>query len=238
MTEDDNNMNDITSVESSTSSLTTQAFRRIYSMIIQGELKPGEKLKIESLRNTLGVGASPLREALSLLTSEQLIEHMDQRGFRVSHINAEAFDELLKTRCWLEERALRESMRAKDEVWEERVLLAHHRLKRPLRTLDDGTLNPEWEERHKAFHMSLLSACGSSILIKMCNQLFDQNIRYRNVSGIYVSANRKVGNEHDAIVEYVLSGQEEKAVNELLSHYHKTGKLLSDFLKKKQESEH
>lgn len=238
MTEDDNNMNDITSVESSTSSLTTQAFRRIYSMIIQGELKPGEKLKIESLRNTLGVGASPLREALSLLTSEQLIERMDQRGFRVSHINAEAFDELLKTRCWLEERALRESMRAKDEVWEERVLLAHHRLKRPLRTLDDGTLNPEWEERHKAFHMSLLSACGSSILIKMCNQLFDQNIRYRNVSGIYVSANRKVGNEHDAIVEYVLSGQEEKAVNELLSHYHKTGKLLSDFLKKKQESEH
>ena len=171
-----------------------------------------------------------MREALSLLTSEQLIERIDQRGFRVAHINAEAFDELLKTRCWLEERALRESMRTKDPEWEERVLLAHHRLKRPTHALEDGALNPEWEGLHKAFHMSLLSACGSSILIKMCDQLYDQNVRYRNVSGIYVSAERGVSNEHDAILEYVLNGAEDKAVDELLLHYRKTGKLLSDFL--------
>lgn len=221
--------------ETNGSSLTTQAFRKIYSMIIQGDLKPGEKLKIESLRNTLGVGASPLREALSLLTAEQLIERIDQRGFRVSHINSEAFDELLKTRCWLEERALRESMQSKDPDWEEQVLLAHHRLKRPDRTLEDGSLNSEWEDQHKAFHMSLLSACGSSILLKICDQLYDQNIRYRNVSGIYVSAERKVGDEHSAILDYVLKGDEDKAVEELLSHYRKTGKLLSNFLKSQQE---
>jgi len=221
-----------TIVSETGSSLTTQAFRTIYSMIIRGDLKPGEKLKIESLRNTLGVGASPLREALSLLTAEQLIERIDQRGFRVSHINSEAFDELLKTRCWLEGLALRESIRTNDTEWEERVLLAHHRLKRPPRTLEDGTLNSEWEENHKAFHMSLLSACGSSILLKICDQLYDQNIRYRNVSGIYVTAERKVGDEHSAILDYVLKGDEDKAVDELIHHYRKTGKLLSDFLKK------
>ncbi len=223
-------MNDTSAVDASTSSITTQAFRRIYAMIIQGELKPGEKLKIEGLRNTLGVGASPLREALSLLTAEQLIERIDQRGFRVAHVNAEAFDELFKTRCWLEERALRESMQKKDPEWEERVLLAHHRLKRRPRMLEDGTLNPEWEDLHKAFHMSLLSACGSSILLRICNQLYDQNVRYRNVSGIYVSAERGVGNEHTTILDHVLNGDEDQAVNELLLHYRKTGKLLADFL--------
>lgn len=225
-------MNNTTAVDTSTASLTTQAFRRIYAMIIQGELKPGEKLKIDGLRNTLGVGASPLREALSLLTAEQLIERIDQRGFRVAHINAEAFDELLKTRCWLEERALRESMQQKDPEWEERVLLAHHRLKRRPRVLDDGSLNQEWEDLHKAFHMSLLSACGSSILLRICDQLYDQNVRYRNVSGVYVSADRKVGNEHNAILEHVLNGDADAAVNELLTHYRQTGKLLSTFLQK------
>lgn len=223
-------MNDTSAIDTSTASLTTQAFRRIYAMIIRGELKPGEKLKIEGLRNTLGVGASPLREALSLLTAEHLIERIDQRGFRVAHVNAEAFDELLKTRCWLEERALHESMQKKDSEWEERVLLAHHRLKRPVRTLEDGSLNPEWEDLHKAFHMSLLSACGSSILLRICDQLYDQNVRYRNVSGVYVSADRGVGNEHGAILEHVLEGDEDRAVSELLSHYRKTGKLLSEFL--------
>lgn len=221
----------MTAVETSTSSLTTQTFRRIYSMIIEGDLKPGEKLKIESLRTVLGVGASPLREALSLLTSEQLIERIDQRGFRVSHINSEAFDELLRTRCWLEEIALRQSMQAKDRDWEERVLLAHHRLRRKSRTSKQGGLNADWEDRHKAFHMSLLSACGSSILLKVCDQLYDQNIRYRNVSGIYVSAERKVGDEHKELLDHILSGNEDQAVADLLSHYRKTGKLLSDFLK-------
>ena len=225
-------MNDTAAVDTGSASLTTQAFHRIYAMIIRGELMPGEKLKIESLRNTLGVGASPLREALSLLTSEQLIERLDQRGFRVAHINAEAFEELLKTRCWLEERALRESMQKKDPEWEERVLLAHHRLKRRPRVLDDGSLNPEWEDLHKAFHMSLLSACGSSILLRICNQLYDQNVRYRNVSGVYVSAERGVGNEHNAIMEHVLEGDEDGAVRELLLHYRKTGKLLSEHLQK------
>lgn len=226
-------MKDIKASETSEPSLTTQAFRRIYAMIIQGELKPGEKLKIEGLRNTLGVGASPLREALSLLTSEQLIERIDQRGFRVTHIDAEAFDELLKTRCWLEERALRESMQAKNHEWEERVVLAHHRLRRTDRKLEDGALNPDWERLHKAFHMTLLSTCGSSILTKICDQLYDQNVRYRNVSGVYVSAGRKVGDEHNAILEHVLAGDEDGAVRELLSHYRKTGKLLSDFLKER-----
>jgi len=226
-------MNDLT-VKTNSSSLTTQAFRRIYSMIIQGELKPGEKLKIESLRNTLGVGASPLREALSLLTSEQLIERIDQRGFRVSLINSNAFDELLKTRCWLEEKALRESMRAKSGEWEERILLAHHRLKRPSRILDTDSLNPEWEEKHKEFHMSLLSGCGSSILLRICDQLYDQNIRYRNVSGTYVSAERKVGDEHESILNHALNGDEDKAVDVLLSHYKTTGNLLSSFLKKEK----
>ena len=231
-------MDNTATIETNNSSLTTQAFRRIHAMIIQGELKPGEKLKIDSLRQTLGLGASPLREALSLLTSEQLIERLDQRGFRVSHINAEAFDELLKTRCWLEEIALRESMKAKKPEWEERVLLAHHRLKKPNRKLSDGSLNVEWEDCHKAFHISLLSASGSSILLNICSQLYDQNIRYRNVSGYYVSAKRKVGDEHDTILKHALNGDEDKAVKALLSHYHQTGELLSDFLKKQQQTKY
>ena len=119
-----------TSTGTETTSLTNQTYQRIYDMIIQGDLEPGNKLKIEELRRVLGTGASPVREALSLLTSDHLVERIDQRGFRVSHISVDGFTELLKTRCWLEERALRESMAAQDMDSEERLVLVHHRLKR------------------------------------------------------------------------------------------------------------
>lgn len=209
-------------------SLTNQTYQRIYDMIIQGELKPGNKLKIEELRKTLGTGTSPVREALSLLTSNQLVERIDQRGFRVTSISAETFTELFKTRCWLEERALRESMKANDSHWEEQLILAHHRLKREPRTLEGSALtNPEWERKHKAFHMAMFSACGSTILINICDQLYDQNIRYRYAAGAIAYPSRDVSGEHDAIVEYIMAHDADKAVEELISHYAKTGDFLT-----------
>lgn len=219
--------NDIT-INTGNTSLTNQTYQRIYDLIIRGELEPGVKLKIEELRRQLGTGASPVREALSLLTSEHLVERIDQRGFRVSHISADGFGELLKTRCWLEERALRESMKANDVHWEERLVLAHHRLKRQARTLAGGNgPNPDWETRHKDFHMALLSGCGSSILIKICDQMYDQNIRYRNAAKTLSYPTRDVTHEHDAILDHVLNHDIDRAVNELVSHYKTTG----DFLK-------
>jgi len=209
-------------------SITNQTYQRIYSMIIQGDLKPGSKLKIEELRRVMGTGASPIREALSLLTSEQLVTRIDQRGFRVSHVSAESFKELLKTRCWLEERALRESMACQDINWEERLLLSHHRLKREPRMLEDKkTINPDWERRHKEFHMCLMSGCVSTILIKFCNQLYDQNIRYRNAAGSIAYSSRDVTSEHDLILKYVLDHNPDKAVAELVTHYKKTGEFLA-----------
>ncbi|RVU85582.1 GntR family transcriptional regulator [Leucothrix sargassi] len=219
--------NDMTATTENTS-LTNQTYQRIYTMIIQGDLQPGVKLKIEELRKNLGTGASPVREALSLLTSDHLVERIDQRGFRVSHISSEGFTELLKTRCWLEERALRESMKAKDVHWEERLVLAHHRLKREPRTLEDtGKPNPEWESKHKDFHMTMLSACGSSILIKMCDQLYDQNIRYRNAAKTMAYPTRDVTSEHDEILQHILNHDADSAVAELVSHYTTTGEFLS-----------
>ena len=215
---------------SDNTSITNQTYQRIYSMIIQGELKPGVKLKIEELRKIMGTGASPVREALSLLTSDQLVTRIDQRGFRVSHISRDSFKELLKTRCWLEERALRESMEVMDIHWEERLVLAHHRLKREPRMLED-CLNPNWEKLHKEFHMNLISGCGSSILVNICNQLYDQNIRYRNAAGTTSYKARDVTSEHDNIFKYILARDTDKAVAALVSHYKATGKFLSMQLK-------
>ena len=97
-------------ISGSDGSATQQAYRRLRHLIVTGDLKPGEKLKIEVLRKRLDTGASPIREALSLLTSDQLVERLDQRGFRVAQTSRAQFDEILKLRCQLEVLALKESI--------------------------------------------------------------------------------------------------------------------------------
>jgi len=218
---------------STPTSLTSQTYQCIHDMIIRGDLSPGQKLKIETLRNNLGAGASPIREALSLLTSDHLVERIEQRGFRVALVSGDAFRELLKTRCWIEERALRESIEHGDAQWEENIVLANHRLNRTPRSTDNHSYvaNTEWEPQHKQFHMALLSACGSSILLRFCDQLYDQNIRYRNLSGTVAYSKRNTNDEHKHIVKLVLDRNADAAVEALIDHYTTTGQFLSKQLK-------
>jgi len=216
-------------ISTAPTSLTSQTYQCIHDMIIRGELPPGQKLKIEELRKTVDTGASPIREALSLLTSNHLVERIDQRGFRVALVSGEAFRELLKTRCWVEERALRESIEHGDTEWEESIVIANHRLSRIPRSVDEHSYvaNTEWEPQHKQLHMALLSACGSSVLLKFCDQLYDRNIRYRNIAGTVAYSKRDTNDEHKHIVKLVLERNADEAVKALINHYTKTGQFLS-----------
>ncbi len=218
---------DETPVVTGGASITAQLFDRLRADIINGVLKPGQKLKIESLRETYDVGASPVREALSMLTSEGLVQRLDQRGFRVSEISVSDFEELLRTRCWLEDRAMRESIASGSSAWEEGVLLAHHRLKKtPRAATSSEPASPDWEVAHKLFHLSLLSACGSDFLIGFCEQLYDLNIRYRNLAGAVAYPSRHVEDEHAAICDAALARNGDGAVELLVDHYKGTGEFL------------
>ena len=209
---------------SGSESMTSRAYTRLKRDIISGALEPGRKLKIEELRHLYDVGTSPIREALSLLTSDHLVERLDQRGFKVCEVSESEFVELLKTRCWMEERALRESITHGDTHWEEQVVLANYRLSRIPRSeaADHFVANTSWEEAHKLFHSTLISACGSSPLLKFCEQLYDQNIRYRQISGNVAYPERDVAEEHNSICDAVLARDADKAVELLIDHYNHT----------------
>jgi DNA-binding GntR family transcriptional regulator len=211
-------------------SLTSRIYARLRTDILASRLEPGRKLKIEDLRKSYDAGATPIREALSHLASDHLVERLDQRGFRVANVSGEEFDELRKTRCWLEERALRESIAHGGSDWEERVVLAAYRLSSVPWSKSDNQyiVNGEWENLHKAFHRALISACGSAILLRFCDQLYDQNIRYRILSNRAAYRQRDRSAEHEAIKEAVLARDADLAVERLLGHYSRTGSFLAD----------
>ncbi|CTQ65917.1 GntR family transcriptional regulator [Roseibium alexandrii] len=203
-------------------SATQRAYLAVRQMILTGEIPPGEKLKIENLRKKLDMGGSPIREALTLLVSDLLVERLDQRGFRSAEVGRENFAEILKLRCHLEEMALRESIAHANQVWEDNLVISHHRMMREPRN------NVErFEDLHKTFHMNLLAACTSKVLLKFCNQLYDLNIRYRYLAGKALDySTRDIGSEHTAIMNAAVDRDTETACHLLLDHYQRTGAFL------------
>ncbi len=202
-------------------SATRAAYLSLREMILVGKLSAGEKLKIEQLRTLLNVGASPVREALSLLTSDMLVERIDQRGFRAAPVSIANFEEILTLRSALEDMALRQSIARATSDWEERLVLSHHKMKRLTGT-------ETFEDAHKSFHMTLLSNAHSPMLERYCSQLYDLNIRYRYLAAGGASyESRDVAAEHEDIFEAAVRGDAEGASTALLSHYRLTGEYLT-----------
>ena len=209
-----------------TTSTTQRCYLQLRELILTGMIAPGEKLKVENLRDTLDAGTAPIREALSLLTSDQLVERIDQRGFRTTAVSQAQFIEVLRLRCSLEDMALRDSIAEANEEWEESVVLALHHLNRA-----DRNDVIAFEEKHKRFHMQLLARCQSPILLKFCEQLYDLNIRYRYLAGKSATyRQRNITDEHDRILDSAIEGKADAACEALLLHYRTTGEFLVENL--------
>lgn len=195
-------------------------------MIVTGEIAPAERLKVETLKTLLGTGTTPIREALSLLTSDQLVERIDQRGFRSAPASKARFLEILTLRCTLESLALREGIARATTEWEERLVIELHRATRaPRADFEQGEIH------HKAFHMALLEACGMPMLLRLCGQLYDLNIRYRYLAGKAVDyGKRDVAREHADVIAAILDRDADLAIARLVSHYETTGRYLADRL--------
>ena len=168
--------------------LASSVYDRLQSDILTGVLEPGQKLRLKELAERYETGNSPLREALNRLSAAGMVLREENRGFRVPTANAEDLAEVTRTRCWLEEIALRESIEHGDSQWEERIVIAFHWLESSARTTGESekepTLSPEWEAHHQQFHAALVSACRSKILLEFCDELAQRSFRYRSIAEV------------------------------------------------------
>lgn len=83
-------------------SLTDRAYRQLEEMIVTLRLAPGEVLSEATLSKQLGIGRTPIREALQRLAREGLVVILPRRGILVAEINVRSQLELLKVRRELE----------------------------------------------------------------------------------------------------------------------------------------
>lgn len=224
---------DLDEVADRKETLASHVYDRLRQDIISVSFAPGEKLHIRSLGDRFEVGLSPVREALSRLSTEGLVVQSDHRGFAVAPISEADLLDLTRARCWLNELAIRNSIAHGDAAWEENVLLSFHRLSRTPRYApgNETERSPSWEITHRTFHSSLIAASGSHRLEQYCEHLFDSSERYRHIGR---RAGVKGGNrdsEHRALMEAAIARDPDAAARVIKSHFEYTAELVRSVLK-------
>ena len=218
--------------------MTDSVYHQIREAIIQGKHAPETKLKIEQLKKTYGVGATPIREALSRLSSDGFVITEGQRGFKSAPISIKDLQDVTDLRVMLENKALAKSIEQGDDNWESRVVAAFYQLTKAEKNKAPDNLD-SWEQRNREFHEALISACTSDWLIRFYRVLYDQHKRYRNISitsSSEINKGRDLHAEHQRIYDAAIARDVETACAESENHIRKTATVSLKVLEQRMKS--
>lgn len=195
------------------------------SAIIAGEWAPGARLEAAGLAARYEASTTVMREALTRLSADQLVESRPNQGFFVRRISVDELEDLTRLRIHVDTLGLRLAIERGDLAWEQTVLAAEHALRRtPRRTEADPLHTTEaWSSAHRAFHIALVEASAVPLIVHNTKVLFDATELYRRWAAPSAGASgRSIGDEHADITAATLDRDADGATAILTRHYQRT----------------
>ncbi len=141
--------------------------------IISGEIKPGEILNEANLAQLYNFGKTPTREALLLLTHDNLLESMPRLGYMVTRLTTKDLLEIYSLRTLLEKEAI--GMAAERITPEEIATLErNNQAEAQLFAQNSNLSTSEAYQLNFEFHKTIAEASGNSRLaVMICSLIVD-----------------------------------------------------------------
>ena len=137
-------------------------FQTLRQAILNGELKPGERLMEIQLAQKLGVSRTPVREAIRKLELEGLVLMIPRKGAEVAEITIKDLEDVLEVRAALEELAVCDAC---ENITEEQILALKEAADNFQAALESDDL-VKCAETDMAFHEIIYSATTNKRLLK------------------------------------------------------------------------
>jgi DNA-binding GntR family transcriptional regulator len=189
-------------------SLASEAFAVLKGRIIRCEIEPGERLTEAQLVDQLGLGKTPIREALVRLIHEGLVRNIPRHGYEVVPITLADVEDLFRLRLILEPAA---------------VALAAGRITGPLRDRMQALTRMEsyspgdprsvaaYRRANREFHVLIARASGSRRLAEAIERLEEESDRVFNLGLAYRNRGETVRLGHQRILAALIAGDTEAA---------------------------
>ena len=185
---------------------------RLRALILTGEYGPDERLIEEQLAERLGVSRTPVRQALTMLEAEGLVEITPNRGATVCSFSIEDVWDIYDLRAVLEGHAAR---RAAGRI-ERRELERLRELAREMEGLPGQFDDHEEEIRalvalNQEFHGTIVEASRNRRLERLINRTVEIPLMFKAFYW-YTSHERTISNHyHRQILEALENGDADRA---------------------------
>ena len=206
------------------------AYAELRADILTGRQPPGTRLPFAELTARYQASMGVVREALTRLAAEGLVESEPQYGHRVMPLSVADLNHLTDARRAIEPLVLRQAIERGGLAWESEVLAAHHRLERtrswppatPARLVRRLDHRPRRLPRHPAVRLPQPPPARHRRIAPRRRRA------HRQWSVALAHSDRDIAAEHRAILNAVLAHDVGKATAALTTHIQNTTNVLLD----------
>jgi len=202
-------------------------YNALRSAILNGHLKPGERLAIEELKIKFGTSVTPLRDAFQMLNQEALITIKPRSGYFVTRITLKELRDMLELREILELAAIE---RAANNMTPERIeqLRGVHRGY----TGDDEISYTRYTDENRDFHYMVAEAAQNMELAVTLGHLLDRLARFMVVR----HAGKDMEDIHEPLIQRLEAHDSDGAKQMLIKELHETKIAIMDRIMQEEAS--
>ena len=194
-----------------TQSLSEQAYQSLRKLIVRLDFAPGDVLREDELRERLGIGRTPIREALQRLEREHFVNVIPRRGMFVAGVDVTELSMLFETRTVLEPYAARlAAVRGTEEHWAS--------MDAAINTVTKKMSGNDLLDVDRTCHELMWEASGNHFLIDTLDMLYAQSDRLWHLYLAEVAEPAHAVEEHIAIMNALRSGDADKSASLMEDH--------------------
>ena len=196
-------------------SLAIQISKILRDMILSGEFKPEDRLNETVIAQKLSVSRSPVREALKVLETEDLVVNRGQKGTFVKDLSEKEVRDIYSVLCLISEAAIREAVEHFDEKKERELKQLMRQQERIFRSADPKKVFLG----ARRFHAFIVEASENNLLKKLYDFVQIQEYRCR-FAAIALGGEElaEANKEHTAIAEALLNRDAETGAILIRTH--------------------
>lgn len=194
--------------------------------VATGKLTPGTHLDEIELAKRFGVSRTPIREALSLLAGEGVVEIRPRRGAVVANVTPQRLVEMFEVMAELEAMCARLAARRMSSIELVGLEKAHEGCHEAAQRLDSDA----YFYANEQFHHLIYAASHNSFLSDQAHALQRRLRPYRRLQLRVRNRLSKSFEEHQAVLDALRDGDADRAIAAIRGHVMVQGERFNDLL--------
>jgi DNA-binding GntR family transcriptional regulator len=212
-------------------SLREKLVTTIRDAIIEGKIKPNERLTEENVSMMLGVSRTPLREAFLQLESEGFVKVTPRRGAVVAELSEKDAEEIYLIKSVLEGLAAGLAASRADRALIDQLTEINEQMRVHVSAKKKD--NRMLLDLNAKFHSILNSICGNEKLFQLIDILRKQSLRYNYIYVTGLSHLEQSVGDHDGIIDALRRQDAQSAEAIVKAHSDTARRALCEFIHKR-----